>query len=96
MEKVAIDDKNAIPQAWEPIKESNIVYAKSTFHYIGRWSWLYLWMFPTKELVAESPELMTRCTLYVKYGFFGNIYVVGEAWQHYVNDKEIKEYEDKK
>lgn len=89
------DEKTNFPPAWEPMKKENLVYANSVFHYISRWSRLFLWIFPTKKLVAEAPELMTRCTLYVKYGCFGNIYVVGEEWKHYVNDEEIKEYEDK-
>jgi len=52
-------------------------------------------MFPLKRIVAEDNSLNTRCTLYVKY-VFRHIYVVGEEWKHYVNDEEIKEYEDLK
>ena len=77
------------------MKESNIVYAKSSFHYIKRRHRLFLWMFPVQKLTAESPELMTKCTLYVKY-VFRHIYIVGESWKHYVNDEEIKDYEDQK
>ena len=92
LKKAEIDEKNAISHAGEPMKESNMVYAKSTFHYIKRRHRLFLWMFPAKKLVAEEDSLLTRCTLYVKY-VCGNIYIVGEKWESYVNDEEIKDYE---
>ena len=95
LKKAEIDEKNAISHAGEPMKESNMVYAKSTFHYIGSWHRLFLWMFPVRKLVAEEESLMTKCTLYVKY-VFGHIFIVGESWKSYVNDEEIKEYEELK
>ena len=74
------------------LKDENLVFAKSGFNYIKRRHRLFLWMFPTKKLTAEEPDLMTKCTLYVKYAF-GKMWIMGESWKQYVNDEEIKEYE---
>ena len=71
-----IDEKNAISHAGEPT-EKEVVFASSSFHYIKRRHWAYLWMFRMRMSVDINDKTGTVTILHYKFAF-GKQFILGE------------------